>query len=82
MDSIISAINLNQFFNSIINTDNHTLKGEFGKDIEEYCRQHSKDGDGKNEDFSRVPFECSYEIAVDVVDKTIEHIKKELKKWE
>lgn len=72
---IIDVINLNQAFNNLINTDNHTLKGEFGKDVEEYCRQHSMDGDGKHIEFSRVPFHCVYEIAVDVVEKTIEQIK-------
>lgn len=69
-------------FDDIVDTNNHTLKGDFGDTINEYCRQHSQDGDGKYDEFSRVPFHCSCEIAIDVIEKTIEHIKSKFKKWQ
>lgn len=81
MNRLIHTLNILSILDDMVDTNNHTLKGEFGKDVEEYCRRHSKTVDGKNEDFSRVPFDCSYEIAVDVVEKTIEYIKSELKKF-
>lgn len=72
--------NIRAVLGKMIDTNTHTLKGEFGKKNEEYCRQHSKNGDG-NVDFSEVPYHCSYEIAVDAVEKTIEHLKNELNRW-
>lgn len=71
-----SKIFMSKTLDSMVNTYNHTLKGEFCKEIEEFCRQHSKDGYGKYMEFSQVPFHCSYEIAVDVIEKTVEYIKK------
>ena len=69
---------ISKTLDNMVNTNSHILKGEFGKEIEEYCNQHSKDGDGKYIEFSQVPFHCSYEIAVDVIEKTVEYIKKRI----
>ena len=69
---------ISKTLDNMVNTNSHILKGEFGKEIEEYCSQHSKDGDGKYIEFSQVPFHCSYEIAVDVIEKTVEYIKKRI----
>lgn len=77
-----SKIFISKTLDSMVNTNNHILKGEFGKEIEEYCNQHSKDGYGKYMEFSQVPFHCSYEIAVDVIEKTVEYIKKCINKNE
>ncbi len=51
------------------------LLGEFGKEVEEYCRQHSSNGDGHFAEFSRVPWDCSCEIAIDVISMVVEYLK-------
>lgn len=58
----------------MIDTDNHTIKDKtLEKIINDYCESHSSEGTCL--EFSRVPFNCAYQIAIDSIELYVNYIQ-------
>jgi hypothetical protein len=65
---------IEKLLNDIIDTEEMVLKGEFNDKIYDYCYEHSSKG--HDSEFSFIPLDLTYQIAVDTAAILIDYIKK------
>jgi hypothetical protein len=67
---------IEKLLNAIIDPEKMVLKGEFDNKIYDYCYEHSSKG--HDSEFSFVPVDLVYQVAVDVVAIASDYIKDKL----
>jgi hypothetical protein len=68
---------IEKLLNDIIDTEEMTLKGEFHDRMYDYCYEHSSKG--HDSEFSFIPLDITYQIAVDTIVILSNYIKDKLK---
>lgn len=68
---------IEKLLGDIIDTEKMILKGEFNDKIYDYCYEHSSKG--HDSEFSFIPLDLTYQIAVDTVAIVRDYIKDKLK---
>lgn len=67
---------IEKLLNDIIDKEKMVLKGEFNDKIYDYCYEHSSKG--HDSEFSFVPLDLVYQVAVDTVAILGDYIKNKL----
>lgn len=68
---------IEKLLDDIIDTEELILKGEFNDKIYDYCYEHSSKG--HDSEFSFIPLDIVYQVAVDTVAILKDYIKDKLK---
>lgn len=71
---------IEKLLNDIIDKEEMVLKGEFNDKIYDYCYEHSSKG--HDSEFSFIPLDLVYQVAVDAVAITSDYIRDKIKQEE